>query len=292
MELIGPLVITSLVQGALYGLVGLAFLAIYNASRLLNFSQGEFLMLGGIGCWLAVSVWKLPPPLAFVIVVGGVAVVGVAIQWLATPLINRNTPMFTIAILTMGCSQVIAGVVGPATSFQFEHVRGFFGSSLLTVGDQVLLPEQALIVVATVALAAGYGLFLRLTWLGRGLRAIGVDREMAGLVGIRSSVMSVVAFIVSAAIAGTSGFLVAPIIEPQAQMGILFLVKGFAAAVIGGLGNPFAALLGGLFLAVSEAFLAAYVNQAFSTFGVFVIMIAVILIRPAGLFSQRDAEIL
>jgi len=292
LELIGPLITASLVQGALYGLVGLAFLAIYNASRLLNFSQGEFLMLGGIGCWLTVKVWMLPIPLAFIIVVGGVALVGVVIQMLATPLINRHMPMFTIAILTMGCSQVIQGIVGPATSFQFEHVRPFFGATLVRIFGHVMLPEQVLIIVATVLLAVTYGIFLRMTWLGRGLRAIGVDREMAGLVGIRAGVMSVVAFIISASIAATAGFLVAPIIQPQAQMGILFLVKGFAAAVIGGLGNPFAALLGGLFLAVSEALLAAYVNQAFSTFGVFLIMIVVILVRPTGLFSQRDAEIL
>src|SRR6185437_5752407 len=102
-------------------------------------------------------------------------------------------------------SQVIQGIVGPATSFQFEHVRPFFGATLVRILGHVMLPEQVLIIVATVLLAVTYGIFLRMTWLGRGLRAIGVDREMAGLVGIRAGVMSVVAFIISASIAATAG---------------------------------------------------------------------------------------
>jgi branched-chain amino acid transport system permease protein len=288
MELVGQLLVNTLVLGFIYGLIGLAFTAIYNVSRLINFAQGEFLMLGAFMAYVGFTLLGLPLPLAICLSVVVVAIAGFGLERVVTPLIDKGTPLFTVSVITIAYSQILMGTVGPLTSYTYVRVVPFLGNNVIHLGPMTLLPQQFLLAVVSTVLVVAYWYFLRKTMAGRAMRAIGCDRDMAKLVGIRSRDMTILAFLVSTVMAGIAGFFIAPLSPPQAQMGMPLLMKGFVAAVLGGLGNPFAALVGGFFIAAIGAGITAYVSSAFAEIGIFVVLLIVLMIRPQGFFPERE----
>lgn len=278
-----------LVQGAVFGLVGLTFTALYNAAKIINLAQGDFAMVGAVVVAAAIGASVAP-----------VAAVGVA---LATGLVaatgfylvihlqtRRSAPPATVLLSTVGVGLVLQGLVGGLTGFSFQRLPPSFvaAGELITIGTLVIRPEQLVVLATTLALVAAFWYIQNRTLWGVALRATGDNAAMARACGISTTRVVFLATLLSLGMAAMAGIVYAPIIPAISSMGLALLINGFVAAVFGGIGNPYAALLGGLVLGMTRTFAAGYIHSGFAELASFVLLLGVLLFRPQGLFGARE----
>jgi branched-chain amino acid transport system permease protein len=274
--------------GSIYGLVALTFTSIYNASKVINFAQGEFVMLGALGAFFFMGKLHFPIVPTFLLTIALVSLVGLIIQRLmVNPLMARKAPDFTLVLGTLSTGLIISGTVGVATEYAWLRIDPLMGSLPVHLFGVPAMPQNLLIIGATVLLVVAYWFFLNKTIVGMALKATGADRDMASLVGIRSSMMVGLAFVISAAMSAIAGILVAPIAHASATMGLPLVIKGFIACIFGGLGNPFAAVLGGLVLGIIGAFLTGYYSSVYAEIITLAILLLILIPKPEGLFGER-----
>ncbi len=282
------ILVSGISVGSIYGLVALTFTSIYNASRVINFAQGDFVMLGALGLFVFSGIFHLPIFVTFLLTIALVSIVGLAIQRLmVNPLMAQRAPLFTVLLGTLASGLIISGAVGAATEYAWLRVDPLVGVVPVRWFGVPIMPDNLLIIGATVLLVVAYRFFLKKTVVGMALRATGANRDMASLVGIRSSTMVGLAFVVSAAMSAIAGILVAPIAHASATMGLPLVIKGFIACIFGGLGNPYAAVLGGLTLGIIGAFLTGYYSSAYAEIATFTLLLLILIPRPQGLFGER-----
>lgn len=279
---------SGLTVGAVYGIVALGFTLIYNASGVMNFAQGEFVMIGGMVTVSAVGA-GVPLPLAALIAVIVAASVGVLLQRLAIEPV-RDAPPVVLIIITVGAALVIRGVAQIIFGKQLHKLSDFSGDTPLAFLGASILPQALWVLAGTVLIVALVWLFLNLTMLGKALIATSANRLAAKLVGINISFILALAFALSAVIGSAAGILVTPITFTYAEVGTLLALKGFAALVLGGLGSPLGAVIGGLLLGLSEAFAAGYLSSTYKDAVALLLMIAVLLLRPGGILGHAGAE--
>lgn len=279
---------SGLTVGAVYGIVALGFTLIYNASGVMNFAQGEFVMIGGMVTVSAVGA-GVPLPLAALIAVIVAASVGVLLQRLAIEPV-RDAPPVVLIIITVGAALVIRGVAQIVFGKQLHKLSDFSGDTPLAFLGASILPQALWVLAGTVLIVALVWLFLNLTMLGKALIATSANRLAAKLVGINISFILALAFALSAIIGAAAGILVTPITFTYAEVGTLLALKGFAALVLGGLGSPLGAVIGGLLLGLSEAFAAGYLSSTYKDAVALLLMIAVLLLRPRGILGHAGAE--
>ena len=274
--------------GSIYGLVALTFTSIYNASRVINFAQGEFVMLGALGAFLFMGILHLPIVVTFLLTIAFVSLVGLMIQWfMVNPLTARKAPDFTLVLGTLSTGMIISGTVGVATEYAWLRIHPLMGSLPVHLFGVPAMPQNLLIIGATVLLVVAYWFFLNKTIVGMALKATGADRDMASLVGIRSSTMVGLAFVISASMSAIAGILVAPIAHASATMGLPLVIKGFIACIFGGLGNPFAAVFGGVVLGIVGAVLTGYYSSVYAEIVTLAILLLILIPKPEGLFGER-----
>jgi branched-chain amino acid transport system permease protein len=278
-----------LVQGAIFGLVGLTFTALYNAAKLINLAQGDFTMIGAVVVAAAVAggvapIAAVPIALAVGLIAAAAFFVVIRIQE------RRHAPPVTILLSTVGIGLTLQGVVGGLTGFSYQQLSPAFleAGSLYTVGALVIRPEQLLVLATTGVLVVGFWYVQTRTLWGVALRAVGNNPTMAQLCGISTTRMVLLATMLSLAMATTAGIVYAPIIPAIATMGFALLINGFIAAVFGGIGNPYAALVGGLVLGLTRTLAAGYVHSGFAELASLVILLGVLLFRPQGLFGASE----
>ena len=247
--------------GATYALAALGFTLIYNASHVINFAQGEFIMLGGM---LSVffSQAGLPMPLALGLAIAVPALVGMALEKLAIePVMGAET--VTLIIITIGASLVIRGLVQVWLGKGTFSLPAFSGEKPILVLGATLMPQSLWVlgVSALVVLALGY--FFKYTLYGKAMLATSYNRGAAQLVGIHTGGVLLVSFALSAAVGALGGVLLTPITLTSYDTGILLGLKGFVGAVVGGLGNGLGAVIGGLLVGVMEAMGAGYISSAY-----------------------------
>lgn len=282
------ILVVGITEGCIYGLIGLSFTAIFNACGVINFAQGDYLMVGGVLGWLFLTNLELPIAAAFVGVIVALAILGFGTyRLLIQPLMNRRAAVTTMIIGTIAIAMIITGVTGLQTHYNYLRVPDFLGIKPWSFGGIFVAPQKVLAVVATAVLVFAFWWMLKRTIFGMALRATGFSKDVATLVGIRTSSMVALSFVISASISGVAGLVVAPFATPHALMGLPFVVKGFIAAIIGGFGNPYAALVGGLLLGIVTVLLTGYWSSAHAHIGTFIVLLIVLLIRPQGLFGER-----
>lgn len=289
MELFIITLIAGVCTGVLYGLIGLGFMAVYNASKVINFSQGALGMMGAFVGYLLVFNAKVPLPLgiALVIVIPIICALGINL-FLAEPLVKRNVPPTTVMLATLGGTLVLEGATGICTRFCWFKTSFVFGREALTWGMVRISPQYAAILIATAVLCIGYWLLLNKTKIGLGIRAAGADSYMAGLVGIKLTRTRMLAWSISAGITGIAGFLIAPLMLSSALMGLPVVVNGFIAAIIGGFGKPMAAVVGGIVLGLLMQFFTGYISAGFGELLVFIALIFVLAFRPVGIMGSLE----
>ena len=278
---------TGVSTGCTYGLVGLAFAAIFNASRVINFANGDLAVVGAFAASLFLFSGKTHPAIGFLSVLILSIIAGLLINQLVEPSVRRKAPMINSILITMGGGLIIVGLIGIFTNFSYFRTGHLFGLKPLLLGKMRISPQYVAIIVVTAVLALGYWFFLNRTNLGLGLRVLGINSDMASLVGINTSRGRMYTWAISSGISGIAGFLIAPLIVPTALMGLPVVVNGFIAAVIGGFGHPLAAVTGGIILGLLVQFFTAYVSAGNAQLVVFLLLLGVLVFRPTGVWGVK-----
>ncbi|MFC0219339.1 branched-chain amino acid ABC transporter permease [Pseudochelatococcus lubricantis] len=274
--------------GAVYALVALGFTIIYNASDVVNFAQGEFVMLGGMVTVFAHHA-GLPLPLAALIAILSTAGIGVALNKLAIEP-ARGAPVVSLIIITIGASIFIRGVTQLVFDKQLHRFPAFSGDEPIRVLGATILPQSLWVIAGAVAVFVGLWLFFTRTLIGRAVLATSNNRLAARLVGINTGWVMTLSFALSAGIGAFAGVLVTPITLVSYDVGIALALKGFAAAMLGGMGNPKGALVGGILLGLLEALTAGYVSSQYKDAAAFVVILAVLFAMPQGLFGKKSTD--
>lgn len=269
-------------------MVGIGFALIYRSSHVINFAQGEFVMMGGMST-VALLAAGLPLPLAAVGAIVITALVGVAIQ-LGIVANMRSPSTLSVIIVTVGTSMMLRGLVETILGRQFFSMQGFSGEEPLVILGAKLHPQSLWILGALAVIAIGMWFFLRHTLVGKGVQAASSNKLAAEICGVDVPMVLVLCFAISAALGAFAGLLTTPITLTQYDVGIALGMKGFCAAILGGLTNPFGAIAGGLILGFAEALSGGYVSSAYQDAVAFVLIIGMLLLRPSGLFAKRAVE--
>ena len=274
--------------GATYALAALGFTLIYNASNVINFAQGEFIMLGGM---LAVFFVQsgLPLPAALVLAILVPAVVGVLVEKLAIEPV-KGAETVTLIIITIGASLVIRGLVQVWLGKNTHSLPPFSGDTPIEILGATLLPQSLWVFGVTALVVVALWYFFNRTLTGKAMLATSVNRLAAELVGINTSWVLFMSFAMSAALGALGGILVTPITLTSYDVGIMLGLKGFVAAVVGGLGNGLGAVVGGLLVGVLEAMGAGYVSSAYKDAIPFVLILFILFFMPRGLFGAKVTD--
>ncbi|PWC82800.1 ABC transporter permease [Azospirillum sp. TSH100] len=280
--------LSGLTIGAIYALAGLGFSIIYNASHVINFAQGEFIMIGGMAS-ATLTASGVPLPLAILIGCGGAMLVGVLVAKFAVER-ARNASTVTLIIITIGASIFLRGVAELVWGKDFKRLDAFSGETPIQVLGASMQPQSLWVVGTAGVLIVAIGLFFARTLTGKAILATSHNRLAAQLVGIDVKRVVLASFALSAALGAVGGAVVAPITFSYTEMGIMLGLKGFTAAVLGGLGHGPGAVAGGLIVGIAEALGAGYISSAYKDAVAFVIILAVLLFMPNGLFGKRGTE--
>lgn len=279
---------SGLTVGAVYALVALGFTIIYNASDVVNFAQGEFVMLGGMLTVFGYAA-GLPLPLAALIAVVVTAAVGVALNKLAIQP-ARGAPVVSIIIITIGASIFLRGAAQVLFGKQIHRFPSFSGDAPFRIGGATILPQSLWVMAGGIAVFIALYLFFTKTLTGKAVLATSNNRLAAQLVGINTNWVMTLSFALSAGIGALAGVLITPITNTSYDVGIALALKGFAAAMLGGMGNPKGALAGGILLGIIEALTAGYLSSQYKDAAAFIVILAVLFIMPQGLFGAKQTE--
>ena len=279
---------TGITLGAVYALVGLGFVLIYQVTGVINFAQGEFVMLGALVFALLEENDVAPIPAAALAVLVAVAV-GAAVERLCLRPARRATTEALI-IITIGVSIAIKGIVLVQVGTGPHFARSFStGPPLRILGAVVLRQYLWVIGVAAIAVLLLW-LFFEHTLVGKAMRACAMNPDAARLHAVSPSLMSLLAFALAAALGGLGGVILAPIQNPDYGIGLGLGLKGFTAAVVGGLESPSGAVAGGLLLGVVESLAAGRLSSGYKDAVAFGILLVVLLVRPTGIFSRITGQ--
>ena len=279
---------SGLTVGAVYALVALGFTLIYNASDVVNFAQGEFVMLGGM-VTVFVAAAGVPLPLAALIAVVAAVAVGLLLYWLAIEP-ARGAPAVTLIIITIGASILLRGAAQILFDKQFHKLPSFSGDTPINLFGAAVQPQSFWVLGGAAVIVLLLYVFLERTLLGKAVLATAANRLAARLVGINTTTVMALAFGGSAAIGAVAGILITPITLTSYDVGTLLALKGFAAAMLGGMGNPLGAVAGGLLLGLLEAFGAGYLSSTYKDTFAFIVILVVLFAMPQGLFGRRVVE--
>jgi len=287
-ELFFQYLVAGMTYGTIYAIVGIGFNIIYNTTGIINFAQGEFVMLGGM---TAVTLHALfPLPLAILgavlitMAVGGLIEM-VFIRWLVKPSVLR------MIIITIGISILIREA---ALVLWGEGVRSlpyFTGDEIaaLELGGVRVSPQVLWSLGVCAVVVVLLNLFFKYTMLGREMRACAANRDAATLCGIPTRNMITLSFVLSAGIGALAGAVVSPITQTQYAIGSGLAIKGFTVAILGGLGNSMAAVAAGFILGILESFSIWVMPTAYKDAISISLLLAMLFLRPSGLFGNREA---
>lgn len=282
--------ISGLQTGAVYALVGLGYATVRSATGVLNFAQGDFLMVGALlMVWMYARV-NLPYPIAFAISVVGVALIAVAAErLLIRPLRNRQGSEFSMVMVMVGAMIVLEQSSGAIFGKDEKAVSSPFGSQPLPLGDSVLvLPQTIYLIVAVFAVFGLLFYFYQHTDLGKQMFAVGIDQSAARTIGIDVRRASLVAFALGGAVAAIGGIIFAPMAGASWAMGLPLTIKGFVAMVFGGATRLEGPLVGGLALGLAEVFAYSFLSPAYGSALALVLLLVMLMVRPTGLLGGRS----
>jgi len=283
---------SGLTVGAVYALVALGFTIIYNASDVANFAQGEFVMLGGMVTSVAHEA-GIPLALAALLAIFITCIVGILLNQLAIEPATRKgqgAPLVSLIIITIGASILVRGITHVVLDKQLHRFPSFSGDEPLHVFSATILPQSLWVLGGALLVFIALWLFFSHTLLGRAVLATANNRMAAMLVGINTRWIMALSFALSAAVGAVAGILVTPITMISYDAGMAMALKGFAAAMLGGMGNPKGALLGGLLLGVMEGMTAGYISSQYKDAAAFIVILAVLFFLPQGLFGKQATE--
>lgn len=280
--------LTGLTVGSIYALVALGFAIIYNASHVINFAQGEFVMIGGMATASLIQL-GLPMLLAIPLAVIAAAATGMALERFAIEPARGASPI-TLIIITIGASILLRGLATLIWDKKLHTMPSFSGETPIQFGGATILPQSLWVMGIAVAIVLLLGWFFGRTLIGKAVLATSHNPVAAQLCGINIRFVLFLSFGLSAALGAIAGILIAPITLTSWDVGVMLGLKGFAAAILGGLGSGVGAVVGGLVLGIAESLGAGYLSSAYKDAIAFVIILAVLFFMPNGIFGKKTAD--
>ncbi len=272
--------------GSIYAMVALGFNIIYNSTGIINFAQGEFVMLGGM--FMVTLSKAMPLAAAFPIAVLAVVVVGCIFEraaiWPA-----RDASVITLIMITIGGSFLLKGAAMLVWGKRSFALDAFSSEKPISILDARIQPQTFWIIGVLVTVMVLLAVFFKFTLTGKAMRACAANRAAASLSGIRAERMVLLSFALSAGIGAVGGIVITPVTLVDYTCGAMYALKGFAAAVLGGLGISTGAVVGGLTIGLMECFGAALPFQGASNYkdGIaLVVLLAFLCAKPSGLFGR------
>ncbi len=294
--------LAGLTQGSIYALIALGFVTIYNVTGVINFSQGEFAVVGAL---VAVTVTQKVPlfrgqvvvdlgwPLPLALAVGTLAavVVGLLLYRLGIQPARQASPLSQI-VVTIGASIALRGMQLLVWGTDPYRLPPFTAGKPLRLLGAVLTRQSVWVVGVMLVLVVALYLFFKYTLTGRALRASAANPRAARLMGINIRRMGLIAFGLSAALGALGGIVITPLTFMSYDRGLMLALKGFVAMIMGGLTNPFGAVLGGLALGIIESLAAGLLSSGYKDAFSFGVLFLVLLVRLGGVFRRGQGEAL
>jgi branched-chain amino acid transport system permease protein len=279
-------IIGGLAVGCIYAIVAIGFVLIFKASEAFNFAQGEFMMVGAFVAFTCITTFKLPFIAAFILSIAFMGIFGMFMERVfLRHLIGE--PIFSVAMVTVGFSVIIKAVAGMVWTHEELRFPSPFPKEPYHIIGTVLSPVSVWVIIATVILVAILGLFFKYTKLGTAMRACGVNQLASLYMGINLRRSYTITWALSSMVAAVGGILLAPIVFLNVEMGSIGL-KAFPAAILGGFGSIPGAIVGGCIIGISENLAGLYLPSGFKDVFAHLILIAVLLIKPTGIFGMAD----
>jgi branched-chain amino acid transport system permease protein len=286
-ELFFQYIVAGITYGIIYAIVAIGFNIIYNTTGIINFAQGEFVMLGGMTAVTLNSFMPLPAAIIFAVIITmvvGALIEIIFIRWLVNPSVLR------MIIITIGLSILIREV---ALHIWDEKVRAlpyFTGDAVssITIGGVHISPQVLWVIGVCTVIVVVLNFFFSYTSMGRQMRACADNRDAARLCGISAKNMVTLSFVLSAGIGAIAGCVVSPITYVQYDSGTGLAIKGFTVAILGGLGNSMAAVAAGIMLGILESFSIWIMPTAYKDAISISILLLILFVRPSGLFGSKE----
>jgi branched-chain amino acid transport system permease protein len=282
METFLQLAVSGIATGSIYGLIALGFLVIFHASGVVNFAQGQILMVGAMAIFLFVMRLGLPYWLA----IPGVVGVGILLALLLrfgvhVPLVRRGAPSHDMVVATIAFGLVLTEVVALTIGNARYGVDPIVGGDPLRIGGISIQIQALIIVVVAWALVGAIWVFFNKTLTGISLRAVGLNRTAAAVSGVRVARLVTIGFIISVVVTVIAGMLIAPLTNAGAHMGMDLAVKGFAAAVLGGMSSVYRGMIAGVVLGLIEVLASYYISGAYAGLIAFAILFIALVLMPS-----------
>lgn len=283
-DVTSQILIIGVSQGCVYGLIALGFVLIYKATEVVNFAQGDLMMIGMFIAFTFLNILEMPFWLGFICTCASMALVGMLLERsLLRPMIGE--PTFAVLMLTVGLGFLLRALAISLWGPEPKSIENPFVGNVLRFGEATIGYENLAVVVGTVLLCIALGIYFRYTKVGVSMQAASQNQLAAVLVGISVNRVSSLAWALSAAIAGFAGVLLAPVSLIDPQVGLIG-IKAFAAAIIGGLGSLPGAMIAGIAIGVIEQFAQVSLPTSLATSSPYVLMLVMLVLRPGGLFAS------
>jgi len=278
-------VLSGVLVGGVYALIGIGLTLIFGVMRIINFAHGELVMLGMYVTWILFTRLGWDPYLSILVVAPLLFLWGAALQRVVLNRVMGALPQNQI-LLTIGLGLVMSNAVMLKYTSDYRILTTSYSSSSFGLFGLSVSEPLLFSFVVTVAVTAALAFFLLRTDTGQAIRATAQDREAAQLMGIDVERMSILSFGIGSALAGTAGALISPTYYIFPQVGSAFTLKAFVIVVLGGMGSVAGATLGGILIGVTESLAAVYVASGLKELVVFVLFLALLVVRPSGLLGK------
>ena len=278
-------VVSGLLVGGVYALIGIGLTLIFGVMRIINFAHGDLLMMGMYGTWIAFTAWKLDPFLSILLVFPALFLWGAFLQRTFINRVLGALPQNQI-LLTIGLGLVMSNAAMFLFTSDYRILTTSYSSESFNLAGLSLSSPLAVSFVITAVITAILYWFLMKTDTGQAIRATAQDRDAAQLMGINVRWMSILSFGLGAAFAGTAGALISPTYYIFPQVGQPFTLKAFVVVVLGGMGSVIGATLGGLVVGVTESLAAVYISSGLKDLVVYVVFLLILLFKPSGLLGK------
>jgi branched-chain amino acid transport system permease protein len=276
--------ISGILIGGVYALIGIGLTIIFGVMRIINFAHGDILMIGMYGTYFLFTLFHIDPFVSIVITIPLMFLYGAFLQKV---FINRalNALPQNQILLTIGMGLIMSNTIMLAFTSDYKILSTTYSSSSVTILGISVSEPLVVSFAITLAITAALYWFLYRTDTGQAIRATAQDREAAQLMGINVKHMSMIAFGIGAALAGTAGALISPTYYIFPQVGSVFTLKAFVITVLGGMGSIVGATLGGVLIGVAESVGGVYFGSGWKDVIVFVLFLLVLLFKPSGLLG-------
>lgn len=285
------LLIPGLVLGSIYGLIALGYSLIYKASGLMSFMQGDVMTLGAFLGLTFYSILKLPFIVSVLLTVALMFLLGLALEkGVIRPLLNKNVMAIYIVLATIAISYIIQNGAQAIWGSMPLYFPSVFSKLSINIAGLSIQPEYVMCLGVSLFCMVVLHFFMTKTKLGTSMRASAMDSMAAEACGIDVSLSTGITWGLSAAFAAIAGILLGPIYGVFITLGATIGRKGFSAAVIGGYGNMYGAIVGGLLLGVVETMAAAYISSAYKNLVAYVILLIFLFVKPTGIFNEQAIQ--